>query len=553
MVEHAIELTLAYRKKYHDYTPDMDITRVWCTNLRLGEVCVATNDFAAWGLPMESLPNNDCLQVPGKDLAQKLFSQSEWLDHSAANALNDIAEGVGPSDTCLMYDFSVVDQCLHVDKVRGKTTVTICLANFNVIRLLNIYQFADPAIPAYYKLLVRSLVDKNGTGTFYLPIEAEDRDPCTAGFKYKDSEVLFQLGDLKSNNDMSTLFSKWDKTLWTAGFTFDHFQFVVQGLDFPAPDQAITYFGKQPSGYFVAGNACFKDGKFYSHDDAHTAIMPQYFSDQKARVLRHEYPKHILIPFLQVRYVIAVDTWNEVMPAMFLNNIVQARAVFAFGVMGLHTDRFYNGEHGIGHGMPIMWAMSSGPNTGKTEASYAVQSLTGHHHNAVWGGDPTKAALFDKLAGQSCTTLCVDDYAVEANAYSKPMRNVVCGVFDRTTRAVSEKCRTPMSTFLITSNGILNEHDKPFQSRILLNQFDELQQNEDADPNMYHTWQVSRELLSACTADFESMLWNGKLDKEAIADCASFVNAIGKRSQFARDRNSNLCVPTYQTHSPHQA
>lgn len=46
-----------------------------------------------------------------------------------------------------------------------------------------------------------------------------------------------------------------------------------------------------------------------------------------------------------------------------------------------------------------------------------------------------------------------------------------------------------------------------------------------------------RELLSALTPDFTMILWNGKLDRQAIQDCAAFLQAaIGRK----RDRNANM-------------
>ena len=46
-----------------------------------------------------------------------------------------------------------------------------------------------------------------------------------------------------------------------------------------------------------------------------------------------------------------------------------------------------------------------------------------------------------------------------------------------------------------------------------------------------------RELLSALMPDFASLLVDGKLDREAIRDCATFLQAaIGRK----RDRNANM-------------
>ena len=83
----------------------------------------------------------------------------------------------------------------------------------------------------------------------------------------------------------------------------------------------------------------------------------------------------------------------------------------------------------------------------------------------------------------------------------------------------------------------MNEGDKAFQSRYLLLQFGALATPEDTDPNLYSNWLMIRELLSALTPDFSMLLHNGKLDRDAIQDCAAFLQAaIGRK----RDRNANM-------------
>lgn len=83
----------------------------------------------------------------------------------------------------------------------------------------------------------------------------------------------------------------------------------------------------------------------------------------------------------------------------------------------------------------------------------------------------------------------------------------------------------------------MNEDDKAFNSRYLLLQFSALQANDDADPQLYPRWLMIRELLSALTPDFSSLLYNDRLDSEAIQDCAAFLQAaIGRK----RDRNANM-------------
>lgn len=196
--------------------------------------------------------------------------------------------------------------------------------------------------------------------------------------------------------------------------------------------------------------------------------------------------------------------------------------------------------------MPLAWLHSSGPNTGKTEAARIVHSLVGLSHVALWGGDPTKPALFDKLAQMADMLLVIDDYVVDPNNPNcKWMSTFFRSVFDHMTRAVSGKTRTPQSTALFTSNGVINEKDAAFHSRCLTFNFDKLQSGDD-DPTLYSQWQLGLKLLSACTPDFETMLHNGKLDSAAIQDCAQFVQRIIGRK---RDRQANMCAALAQHHA----
>ena len=93
--------------------------------------------------------------------------------------------------------------------------------------------------------------------------------------------------------------------------------------------------------------------------------------------------------------------------------------------------------------------------------------------------------------------------------------------------------------FCAQSNSLINPSDTAFQSRLLLIPFDPLRdQGADGDDsNLYTDFSCFRELSSALTPDFESILYHDRLDREAIADCAQFMSrALGKR----RDRNANM-------------
>lgn len=86
----------------------------------------------------------------------------------------------------------------------------------------------------------------------------------------------------------------------------------------------------------------------------------------------------MIIPQTHVRYVIGVNFWQNLMPEMFQNNTMPARATFALGVMGMYASKIWAGESGLGHGMPFGWIYSSEPNTGS--ATLATLPLPSRSH-----------------------------------------------------------------------------------------------------------------------------------------------------------------------------
>ena len=81
----------------------------------------------------------------------------------------------------------------------------------------------------------------------------------------------------------------------------------------------------------------------------------------------------------------------------------------------------------------------------------------------------------------------------------------------------------------------MNLEDKALQSRLMVIRFDPLENTVDS-ANLYNEWLMIRELLSSLAVDFENLLVDGKLDRYAMMDCASFLGAaVGTK----RDRNTN--------------
>ena len=141
--------------------------------------------------------------------------------------------------------------------------------------------------------------------------------------------------------------------------------------------------------------------------------------------------------------------YNSLLPKVFLNNTMQAKATFAAGVMGLYASKLWSGESGFGHGCPITWLYSPEPNTGKTEAMLAVNSMLGFHTRSPCSGDSTKAALFERTSQQADLSVTVDDVVVPQGE-SRTFAQIIRALYDCSTRTVTGKVRRPKSTAMFT-------------------------------------------------------------------------------------------------------
>ena len=481
-------------------------------------------------------------------ILKKLFSQASW-PRAPTNA---------PEDQTLneMDGYETLSVTFHRPKIVANKSHCACFlaskgkaedeevwvqqANFEIVENLAIYNFTDGKSSPFYKILARQLLDPRGEGTLYMPDEMENRGVRTDGYKWLDVEVIVSSVDLKCKSDVTGCFGRQYGGLITGVMEPDIlFSFILSNPK-PPIETCIAYFGRQPDNTFVAGNCCLlSGGKYCTLQEAGISIIAKQFEEAIISVPRSDYPRHIICELPHVRYYIATRLWNDVMPEFFLNNLLPARAVLAFAVMGLHSSKIWSGETGLGHGCPFAWVYSTEHNTGKTEAVMLAHCLTGGYRRSLWSGDVSKPAICERLAHQRDMAVIVDDVVLNKSSESKAFMQLGRGVYDRVTRAVCGKTRTPQSTIMFTSNTLCNESDNAFQSRQILIKFDELKEDGiDCEiPNLFTEWMSLRELSSCLMMDFEALLMpNGKLDDEAIGDCATFLQTY---LHVQRDRTAN--------------
>ena len=107
-------------------------------------------------------------------------------------------------------------------------------------------------------------------------------------------------------------------------------------------------------------------------------------------------------------------------------------------------------------------------------------------------------------------------------------------------REVCGKSEEPLTTFIGTANIVVNEDDDAFLQRLLLILFHPINAQgidmSESAPRQQE-WKAAKELLSCLQPDLEEILYQGKLDREAMADWCDFMN---RATSTVYSRNANL-------------
>lgn len=472
-INYAFKLGMTKRSARHAYD-ETHKTGQWAISVCAGDLNASTGNFVPW----ENLPRqNGHKQAPladvavdATDLMGDLFCQcnAKSPDHRwpmYGNATDDVMRDdpndapVPRTDGTARYRFNLEprggEMCMYGMTAGSKEMEWISMCNFELLRLDKEYMFTESDCGDPFALVVCRLhLNPNGNGTAYLPHTAETRTPSVHGYQHLDVEVLVQIGYLRTSTDVKKLFQLAHPNLKATTLTPDMLACWMAEQPRPPITSCIVRFGRQAhsgsGNMFVSGNLVFDGGEMKTLDAANIAIVPQHFKDSACPTPKSDYPRHVIIPQCHVRYAIGMNFWKHLLPQFFQNNEMPARATFAFFVMGLYATKIWDGEL-VGHGFPFAWAYSTEPNTGKTEAMLAGNAMIGFFRRQPWAGDTTKSALNERLSQQCDLTVAVDDVVVNASApESRVYQQMGRSLYDRTTRAVTNKIRRPNSSALFT-------------------------------------------------------------------------------------------------------
>ena len=427
------------------------------------------------------------------------------------------------------------------------------LCNFTIDKVLAIKRYQDREEgPPWWRLKITCTVNSDSDVEMFCSNErpGDDKiDLTKVGVIHGEVELQPALVD---DRNLDLPFSKVCAYFSCQKyFRAEHFKALLNDLrPWPRITRVVDRFCRQVQtarpDLFVFGNCCYEKGEMYTHEELGVHIMPSMFNGKDRKDIvplkAHAYPKIVWIPQAWVRYKLLMNFWTQLMPIEFKNNLMPAKCAFAISLSHLHCSKFWEGQ-AVQKGVATPWLKSTAGNTGKTNILAAVNSLMGWvDRGFIMGAQSTLPAQTNRMSKLVAdNTFCIDEIATKVSNksedYSHKLKDLVHLVYGGSTRETIGKTDQFCTTFMGTSNVLVNESDGPFLQRLLLILFDPLTGNAHIPAGHSKEWTACCDLLSCLQPDFECLLYNNKLDQNALADCCTFVQ---KAVSQEHARNANL-------------
>lgn len=480
--------------------------------------------------------------------------QSEAFPEDEQMTLEQLAN---VNESSCKYVLQNKSNCFSMFAANAKNEPTwIRCANFELVTLMAVYNYVNSSdSDSVQRVLVRQVVNPDGNGTLRVIPDSDKRQHQRApkSEQYVEVEVLLKSQTYNRSSEISTAFSNQYGTLMSELITPEMLkvwissEYIRQGNDL-AKYTLIDHWGRQPS--MEAANECmfvmsntvlrkrYKDGKSTVSFEPLNRLtyMPSHFSQCLLPMQPDEFPRAVVIKAPWVRFKIASMLFADYLPGEFLENQMPAFAAICMSIMGIKAPEIWKDQHGTRSGMPLAWLYSTQHATGKTTTVCTINSLLGFSQmgskRGILNGDITKAALIERASQQCGMSIIADDFVAYKDNQSFKLAELFRLLYDGTSRAVMQKTRWPRSSVIYTSNNLVNMTDEAFQSRLLIFHFQTRTQLPAS--NSTRSFMKLCELCSSLIGDFSSLTHEGKLDHEAIADCAYYcgflVNKIRDRS-----------------------
>ena len=375
-IHYAAQFTLKKRGKAHCYEASDKVNDL-CIFVAVGEIHESLDAFKAWTVRNEGPNKIDAVAYQSQTLMEKIFyqyakGQYNWpravaaYESDADSAAQEVLERAVDVGSRCRFNLEKRNGCMvyFVKEGGSEESEWMRVCNFLLERFEGLYNFNedDHGWP-FCKVVCRVILDLNGEGIYYLPVDQMQRSPALQGYYALDVECMIQTHVLKTTSDLDLMFTKHHALLRISTMTPDMLRCWLAEQPIPPVTSCIVRFGRQLDGAFVSGNLAFRQNKLMTHSEAGVCIVPSYFHEGILPLPKADYPYNIVIPQCHVRYLVGHLFYNHLMPKLFLNNTMQARATFAAGVMGLYASMLWDGGSGFGHGCSITWLYSPEPGT----------------------------------------------------------------------------------------------------------------------------------------------------------------------------------------------
>ena len=516
--------------RYHDKQLNLDCFTPWA--IVQGERPDADTPWTLFSANL--VEGRQELSTRGNPLSisERLFLTKHWPRPEAPAADEEAYQG--GEQTTKKYTFKVVDYQMcweHMGKLHtgahGRDADSTALqytplCNFEFYNYKAIYQFGDGTAPIHV-LQLRWKNPQCDDGSVYCMALNAAAPSDLDGVQFVLVDVNFLFDYLKSMSDLLGVINRAWPRLHAMNLELTHFYNIINDMEAPDPITAITHFGKQKSGVYVAGNICYEKGLLLTHEQAKVAVIHNYFSGKNLHATH--YPRIRVIPMPHVRYKIWTTLWNDIIKPFFGVNEMSAKAALCMGIMSLHADRFWAGEGGLAK-FPIGLLHSDAAGTGKTIALSMVHALVGNDHVPLMTASSTPVAISTRLALAANNMLCLDDYVKAPGRFDSKWAELIRQVYEKNARAIGGDgacVRNIESPIMVTANETICGTDSAVQNRLIVLPFEKL-----SDSERLEELQTALPLLSACAQDWSSMLFEGKLDRAVISDCVTFLyQAVG--------------------------
>ena len=409
----------------------------------------------------------------------------------------------------------------------GKRWVNI--ASFAIVEVLDVFKPDEQGqCPIKYRLLVsRKFSD---TGNVIRLVPEENRSALnTSNCSFLQGEVMVDINSTHQH-EIHQAFSNLSHHFHCIDLSAMVLRdYISEYMTLPDHKSIIPWFGRQPNGYHVFKNACYKDGVVYRNSEKGFIVLQDMFPTlpSEIKLIPQHYPAICIIPYPWARHCLFLTFWNLLLPKTLHNNTPQAMVTFGYTLAMLHCESCLK-QLMVQQG-PSVPVQLGEKHTGKSKTGEVSNSFGGWRSrrmiNAMAASIP---ALSKNCSIQNDIPWAMDEMVnpkKDSNLEDAKWKPLIHSIYGGSPRVVCGKQETPGSTFIVSTNHLPNARDAAFIERIILFKYDNVSQQTVRDDSEDGEWLAMVKLISALQPDFENIKWNGEVDVEHIKHCCDYLRA----------------------------